>query len=78
MKINNSVWGILFVLIFAIGCGESKKKEEPVTIETAVETVDEAAMKAAKIAEDSLQRIKIADSIKQDSLKQVKEHGHVH
>lgn len=78
MKINKSVWCCLIVLMFVVSCGESKKKEEPVTEETAVETVDEAAIKAAQIAKDSLQQLKIADSIKQDSLRQVKEHGHVH
>lgn len=78
MKINKSVWCSLIVLMFAVSCGESKKKEEPVTEETVVETVDEAAIKAAQIAKDSLQQLKIADSIKQDSLRQVKEHGHVH
>jgi hypothetical protein len=78
MKINKSIWGGLLLLSVAIGCGESKKKEVPETEEITVEAIDEAAMKAAQMAEDSLQQLKIADSIKQDSLRQVKEHGHVH
>ncbi|MBT8183816.1 MAG: hypothetical protein KJN76_03170 [Eudoraea sp.] len=78
MKNKNSLWYGIIVLMLTIGCGESRKKEAPDTEEATVEAVDEAAMKAAQIAEDSLQQIKIADSIKQDSLRQVEEHGHVH
>ena len=66
------------ILLFAISCGEGKKKQIPEATEAVTETVDEAALKAAQVAEDSLKLLKIADSIKQDSLRQVKEHGHVH
>ena len=78
MKINKSIWCATIIFIIAISCGESKKKEIIITEESTVETVDEAAVKAAQIAEDSLLQLKIADSIKQDSLRQVKEHGHAH
>jgi len=78
MNIKKSLWFSIIVLMLAISCGEDKKKEVPITEDTAVETVDESAMKAAQIVADSLARVKIADSIKQDSLRQVKEHGHVH
>lgn len=78
MKINKSVCCGIIVLMLVLSCGENKKKEVPEMEEISVEAVDEAAIKAAQIAEDSLQRLKIADSIKQDSLRQVKEHGHAH
>ena len=66
------------MLILAVNCGENKQKAEPGTEESAVETVDREIIRERQAALDSLEKIRITDSIKQDSLRQVKEHGHVH
>lgn len=68
-----------------IACNDQKKKEQQaideaeqkMELEMAAETAKKKANNLLHTQKDSLRQV-IKDSITQDSLRQVKEHGHAH
>ncbi len=80
MSFKKLVAMVVLGLVTLSACGEKKTKE----MEVDTKAVEEAAAKIEEAAAENEAKIKaakkrVADSLKKvDSLRQVKEHGHVH
>lgn len=80
MQLKGLILYLLFSVTLLISCGEKSKQVKENT-EEQLKIEKEKMAEALKKTEDSLRLVqeeRIKDSITQDSLRQVKEHGHAH
>ncbi len=81
MKFKGLLLYFFFSLTLLASCGDKNKEAQENTAES-LEIEKEKLAEVLKKTEDSLQQIHLEDirkdSMTQDSLRQVKEHGHAH